>query len=522
MFEKYLRPFTSSFLFVVTASAVFVSAASGQITGEPRVSPTPAATATPADRVQTLEELQSKIRQRMFDPDVRRGRVGIKAVSLATGKVVFENDSEKYFVPASNMKSVTVAAALERLGPDFRFVTSVFAAALPDANGVITGDLRIYGRGDISISTAFFGTSSRDPETYYKGIDRLVDKIVAAGVKRIEGNIVGDESHFRGNATPLGWEWDDLQWYYGAEISALPINDNAIDVSVRPGSVGSPCVVTISPPNTLVQVSNRCMTGSSSRTFFIKKALDRNVIEIGGTMPVGEGFSGSITFSRPGDLFVELLKLRLKARGVVITGAPRLGNPSEAQPRIEIAKLESPQFREIAAKTMKPSQNLYTETILWTMGEQSRTSGSIVDSSNLGINVVKGFLSSIGVIDGVVQYDGSGLSRHNLIAPAALVTLYNYMSKQSRNSQAWRDSLTIGGVDGTLGKRFKGTAAFDNMRGKTGTMDQVSTLSGYVTTAAGEQLVVSIMVNGVANVRDRISLIDDVVVSLANFNGRVD
>ena len=182
------------------------------VTATPKPTPTPKPTASPNISptplpIQTLEGLQSKIRQRMFAPEVRRGRIGIKIVSLNTGKVVFENDSEKYFMPASNMKNFTVAAALERLGPDFRFVTSVYANAIPDATGVIKGDLRIFGRGDISISTAFFGTTPTDPETYYKGIDRLVDRIVAAGVKRVEGNIVGDESYFKGFAIPGTWEW---------------------------------------------------------------------------------------------------------------------------------------------------------------------------------------------------------------------------------------------------------------------------------------------------------------------------
>ena len=121
-----------------------------------------------------------------------------------------------------------------------------------------------------------------------------------------------------------------------------------------------------------------------------------------------------------------------------------------------------------------------------------------------------------------VQYDGSGLSRHDLITPSAVVTLYTYMAKQSKYAQTWSDSLSIGGIDGTLRNRFIGTAAAGNMRGKTGTIDQVSALSGYLTTAAGEQLIVSFVVNGVPVPSQRTSLIDDIVVSLANFNGKID
>ncbi|MGE3465738.1 MAG: D-alanyl-D-alanine carboxypeptidase/D-alanyl-D-alanine-endopeptidase [Pyrinomonadaceae bacterium] len=486
----------------------------------------PARVAAPDE---TLEHLQSKIRQRMFAPEVRRGRIGIKIVSLNSGKVVFENDSEKYFMPASNMKNFTVATGFEKLGPDFRFVTSVFANSLPDPSGTVHGDLRVLGRGDISISTAFFGTSPSDPETYCEGIDRLVDKIAVAGVRRIDGSIVGDESYFKGFAIPLTWEWDDLQWYYGAEISALPINDNAVDLSVRPGAVGTPCAVTISPANSLFKVANTCVTSSSSsqRTLSVTKRIDRNELEIAGTIPAGDpGFANSITVTRPADLFVAILKERLQKRGITVTGGTRLLPPTSTtdHSQIEIARLESPPYREIAAKTMKPSQNMYTEIILWTLGEQvGRVNGATGESSRLGINVVRSFLTSIGVpSDGIIQYDGSGLSRHDLITPAAVVTLYTYMAKESKNAQAWRDSLTIGGVDGTLRNRFKGTAAEGNMRGKTGTIDQVSALSGYVTTAAGEQLVVSFVVNGVAQTTQRTGLIDDIVVSLAKFTGKID
>ncbi len=499
---------------------------------KPTVSPTQTPTPTPSPTpvpIQTLESLQSSIRQRMFAPEVRRGRVGIKIVSLNTGKIIFENDAEKYFMPASNMKNFTVATALDRLGPDFKFVTSVYAGSLPDQSGAIKGDLRIFGRGDISISTAFFGTIATDPETYYKGIDRLVDKILAAGVKRIEGSIVGDESYFKGSAVPATWEWDDLQWYYGAEISALPLNDNAVDLSVSPRSVGGACNVTVSPANVLVQIVNRCTTtgGSTKRNLQVVKRLDRNVLEISGTMPAGDGgYNSPVTFTHPAELFVALLKQRLELKGVTVTGGSRTAAIiiKPETPQIEIARLESPPFGVIAAKTMKPSQNMYTETILWTLGEQiGRASAPNAESSTLGLGVVKVFMKQIGVPDdGILQYDGSGLSRHDLITPSAVVTLYTYMAKQSKYSQAWRDSLTIGGVDGTLSNRFKGTAAQGNIRGKTGTIDQVSALSGYLTTAGGEQIVLSLVVNGIADTRTRTSLIDAIVVSLANFNGKIE
>ena len=493
-------------------------------TANPTVSPTPTATPTPVP-IQTLASLQSKIRTTLARPEFRRGTIGVKITSLDTGKIVFEENAEKYFMPASNMKSYTVAAALERLSPDFKFVTSVFAASMPDTNGTIRGDLTVYGRGDVSISTAFYDGD------YYKGLDALAQKIVQAGVKRIEGNLVGDESYFTGNAIPGGWEWDDLQWYYGAEVSALPVNDNAVDLSVKPSSISSPCAVQVLPANAVIKIVNLCTTSASGakRDVQVFKKLDQNIVEISGTMPLGDkGFQGFIAVSRPSQLFVELLRGLLIQKAVIITGQNKLVNAKDkttfvaaslAAP-IEITKLESPPLSIIAAKTMKPSQNTYTETILRALGEQV---GDKIDakksSEERGITVVQSFLLQAGISpDSVIQYDGSGLSRHDLITPSSAVQLYTYMSK-SRYANVWRDVLTIGGVDGTLQNRFKGTLAAGNVRGKTGTIDQVSSLSGYVNSASGEKLVFSVIVNGVNNSRLRQSAIDEIVLALANYNG---
>ena len=493
-------------------------------------------------------------------PEVRRGRVGIKIVSLNSGKVVFENESEKYYTPASNMKNFTIAAALETLGPDFKFKTRVLGPK-PDSSGTVKADLRIEGGGDITISTAFFGTSPSDPETYFKGIDRLVDQISAAGVKRIEGDLVGDERYFKGFTIPETWEWDDLQTKDGAGISALPINDNAVDISVKPGaSAGSPCIVVISPPNTVFKIVNECSTSSagSKGQLKVNKQLNKNEVRVSGSISSDDkGFAGILAVSHPADLFLAILKDRLAKRGIVVTGQTTTvrnpdfhneitrpgtwnsypANKPELVP-VELARLESPPLSLIAAKTMKPSQNMYTETILWALGEASVPSdiGMMIktdppytpqperpNSSDLGLAVAKKFRDTVGIpSDAVIQYDGSGMSRHDVITPAAVVQLYTYMAKQSRYVQVWRDSLSIGGVDGTLRNRFKGTAASGNMRGKTGTLDQVSALSGYVKTASGEELIVSIIVNGVPKTADRTGLADDIVVALANYNGKID
>jgi D-alanyl-D-alanine carboxypeptidase/D-alanyl-D-alanine-endopeptidase (penicillin-binding protein 4) len=497
----------------------------------PSATPTPAPVSTPI-----LADLQTAIRQRLFDAAARHGRIGIKAVSLATGNVIIEQDSDKYFIPASNMKNFTVATALEKLGPNFKFVTGVYAAAPVDPSGTVKGDLRIYGRGDVSISPPFATADPNSIDVYYERMDALANAIAAAGVKRVEGSIVGDESYFSGHAVPYTWEWDDMQSYDGAEVSALPLNLNAVTLIIRGGKPGQPCSVEIGPPTLVYQVTNTCVTAAagSHRAVGLDKALERNSVVVSGSIAAGDRWATSISVTHPSENFVAMLKQRLEKKGVVVTGGSRVIVPgTKPVEQTEIAHLESPPFSEIAAKTMKPSQNMFTETILWTLGEDFRPNydptmmkGSGVrtaTSAELGLMVVKSFLQKVGIPeDSVDQYDGSGMSRHDLVTPDSIVRLYSYMAKQSPNAVVWRNALAVGGVDGTLRNRFKGTRVENNFHGKTGTLDQVSALSGYITTAAGEQLVVSVIVNNVPAVADRLRIIDGIVVQLANYTGRID
>lgn len=517
---------------IVVPSAKTTPTPSQTPTPVPTVTPVPLATPTPVP-VQTLPELQAKIRVILARPALMRGRIGIKVVSLDAGKTIFEDSAEKYFIPASNMKSFTVATAMEKLTPTFHFVTSVYAPAMPAPDGTIKGDLTIYGRGDPSFSMAFTRPSATTPAVeadYLKPLEALADKIVQAGVKRIEGNIIGDESYFNTEGVPGTWEADDLSGYYGAEVSALTINDNAIDVGIKPSSVGSAAVVQLFPSNNIVTIINRTTTTAAGtpRSIQIERKLGQNILEISGTIPANDsGILRSVAITRPALLFTTLLRRVLEQKGVTISGQTRVVNAKEKPASAasaslsEIANYESPVFSLIAAKTMKPSQNLYTELILRALGEQSGDKTDPKKSSeDKGIEVVQSFITQAGVAPGsIVQYDGSGLSRHNLITPAAAAQLYAYMNSRPY-AASWREALTIAGVDGTLRNRFVGTPAAANLRGKTGTVDQVSALSGYLTTAGGEKLAFSILTNSLPEGRLRTSTIDEIVLLLTNFNGK--
>src|SRR6266516_4801517 len=224
----------------------------------PALLPAPTSVPVAINAPKTLTELQSRIEEVMRQPDLAPGIFAVKVASLDTGRTLFAENEDKLMRPASNMKIYTVATALDHLTPDFRFVTSVYALDKPDKSGTIKGDMTIYGRGDPSIAARFNNSD------YFKGINDLADRIVAAGVKRVKGDLVGDESYFNGAPVGSGWEWEDLTWSYGAELSALTINDNAIDLTVKPGmSVGFPVVITSGPPATsFMTIANHATTSA--------------------------------------------------------------------------------------------------------------------------------------------------------------------------------------------------------------------------------------------------------------------
>jgi D-alanyl-D-alanine carboxypeptidase/D-alanyl-D-alanine-endopeptidase (penicillin-binding protein 4) len=513
-------------------------------TPTPGPSPSPAASATPrattpirpAVAPRTHAELLARIQEIVRQPALEPGFFAVKIVSLDTGKVIFEQNANKFIRPASNMKLYTVAAAFERLTPDYHFMTSVYAREKVE-DGKIKGDLIIYGRGDPTFAARF------NNGDYFKGINDLADRIVAAGVKRVKGDLVGDESFLNGAPLGGGWEWEDLQWGYGAQVSALTINDNAIDLTVKPGEkVGAPVSVTTGPPATFMIISNRATTSArgSKSELQVYRGIGTNTLEITGSLPIGDnGLERSVAIPDPALAFVTMLRDALTKRQVKIDGRTRTvdarsGSSTVPNPLVvtvpptnippqplpfEIASMQSPRFSLIAAHTLKPSQNLYTELILRTLGTP-RISASQTNEE-AGLIVVRNFLRQAGALESELALDdGSGLSRNDMITANATVQLLIFMSKH-RFATQFREALPIAGVDGTLRTRMKGTPAEGNVRAKTGSLSSVASLGGYVTTAAGERLAFSMMLNNYpdASLLRRDS-IDAIAVLLASFAGR--
>ena len=491
----------------------------------------------------TLAELKGRIDEIVRQPALEPGFFAVKIVSLDSGQLIYEHNANKFVRPASNMKLYTVAAAFDRLTPDFHFVTSVYAKEKLE-DGKVKGDLIVYGRGDPSIAARF------NNGDYFKGINDLADRIVAAGVKRIKGDLVGDESYFTGAPVGSGWEWEDLTWSYGAQVSALTINDNAIDLNIRPGDrPGAPVSITTGPPSSsFMTIVNRATTTAKGTRgdLRIYRGLGANSLEITGTLPIGDaGFVGGVSIPDPALAFVSMLRDALIKRDVKIDGRVRTVTASSggsivpgvssaataqpqnmpAQPPVEIASLPSPAFNAIAAQTLKPSQNQYTEIILRTLGRTqppvSTETGRMRDDEEKGLEVVKNLLRQAGVNDNEVALnDGSGLSRNDLISANTTIQLLTFMSKHKYFAQ-FREALPIAGVDGTLRTRMRGTPAEGNVRAKTGSLSSVASLSGYVTTASGEHLVFSMMLNNYPDAAAvRRDSIDAIAVLLASFAGK--
>ncbi|HKP10681.1 MAG TPA: D-alanyl-D-alanine carboxypeptidase/D-alanyl-D-alanine-endopeptidase, partial [Blastocatellia bacterium] len=463
---------------------------------------------------------------------------GVKVVSLDTGKTLFEHNPQKYFNPASNAKLYVAALALDRLGADYRMRTSLYAAARPDASGTLKGDLIVYGRGDPTMAASLNGGD------YFKPLEPLVNQLVSAGVRRVEGDLIGDESYFATPAIGAGWEWDDLQEYYGEEVSALTLNDNALDLFVKPAErVGVPCRITTGPLTNWVTIINRTETApkEAESHVVVYRPVGDNVVYVSGRLPLGgKDYRGSVAVHNPAGLFVALLKEALLRRGVTVTGRARTIDwkyrevtPFDQTKLVELGFVESLPLKEILRETLKPSQNLYAQLLLLQAGAASQpAAGPRLTTEERGVEALNDFLAAAGVKKGdVLLEEGSGLSRRDIITPNATVALLTYMHRH-RFADVYRDALPVAGVDGTLQNRMKGTAAAGNARAKTGSLRYVYALSGYVTSAAGERLAFSILLNNYYNA-ERASAassgqrvpspredLDAIVVMLAGFTGR--
>ena len=487
--------------------------------------------------------LKKQIETILAEPDLARGFWGIEITSLKSGKVLFSLNADKMFTPASNTKLFTTAAALALIGPDYRFRTTVETSGSLDKYGRLTGDLVLVGRGDPTLSgreLPYKLRTQRDADPT-KVLAQLADELVQKGVKYIDGDVVADDSYFAFERYGEGWSQDDLVWGEGAPVSALTINDNVVFVNILPGThPGDRAFISLTPFADYYTIDNRLLTtpAGTGRKIYINREPGSTQLTIWGTMPMDDpGANEGLAIEDPAEFAATLFKHLLEVRGIAVYGKERTrhtelaslstftstvvassrgGNEhsltAPAGPLV-LAEYQSPPLSEDIQVINKVSQNLHAEILLRLLGREKGTGGTV----QAGLEVVRGFLNNAGISsDDYAFYDGSGLSRQNLVTPHAVVQLLQFASRQNWGEE-FRDSLPVAGVDGSMADRCKNLEPEAHVYGKTGALGGIKTLSGYAATAKGELLGFSVMANNFSLPGKRVNdAIDSIVEAAVN------
>jgi serine-type D-Ala-D-Ala carboxypeptidase/endopeptidase (penicillin-binding protein 4) len=521
------RPFIASLalIFLLNISPYLATEADG------------AKTAAADKKTDPKKDLTKEISAILSQPPLNRAHWGVDVVDLETGKALYSENSDQLFLPASNAKLFTTAAALAIAGPDYRFRTTVEAEGKIDTNGRLLGDLVILGRGDPNISGRVLPyalkTQRLPPHTQI--LEEMADQVTRNGLKIVDGDVIGDDTFYAFERYAEGWAWDDLQWIDGAPVSALTFNDNVIFVNVLPGEhAGDKAVVTVEPETGYYELDNRVVTSSVGVTkrVGIHREPGSKKIVLWGSLPLGDaGMKEPMSIEDPAEFVAELFRTMLERRGITIRGKARARHgegaeffdqqiahpnvptteapPSSANcPMCSAMKQQEPSGLNVPSNkvlaehfsgpllddirvTNKVSENLHAELALRLAGKLRGYGGSFEG----GVAAVKQFLLQAGLKEDEFTFlDGSGLSRRDLITPAATVQLLIYAAREPWGP-AFEESLPVSGVDGSLSERFQKTPAVGLVHAKTGSLSHVNALSGYGQTQSGKRFVFSIFCN---------------------------
>ena len=429
---------------------------------------------------------------------------GILIVDAASGETLYEQNPDSFFVPASNMKLFTTALALAKLGPDYRFHTTIEMRGKLSKKGKLEGDLVLLGRGDPNLSNRKFPfvkevEQEGPPEAV---LNELAAAIQAKGIREIKGDVIADDSYFPSERYPSGWEIDDMVWSYGSAISAIVVNDNTVTLTLQPGAIpGDPATFTLEPQTVEFAVRNEVITAPAGTKpdLTLTREPGAPLVVIRGVVPVKNNPRKLVlAIEEPAEHAAMLLKRLLQERGIKIRGQARAqheavlsSNSGTIKDPLVLAEHVSVPLSDALQPINKMSENLHTEVLLRAAARQAGLWNGPEGLAKFAAE----FYESAGIAAGdVVQSDGSGLSRRNLVTPRAVVALLQYVSKQP-----WFDvyysSLPVAGVDGTLADRMKDSPAAGRIHAKTGSVEHVRTLSGFADTLSGHRVIFSILSN---------------------------
>jgi D-alanyl-D-alanine carboxypeptidase/D-alanyl-D-alanine-endopeptidase (penicillin-binding protein 4) len=480
--------------------------------------------------------LDAEIRQILADPAVARAHWGISVTTLE-GNVVYALNDAEFFEPASNAKLFTTAATLALIPANATWTTTAVTSGTIDASGTLTGDVRLLGAGDPTMSgrTYPWGGKTERPNPPLQALESMADQIVSGGVKTITGDVIGDDTWFVWERYGGSWAWDDLQWDYGAPVSALAVNDNVVYLNITPaapaaanagapaGSEGdtaqtAPMAIAWNPDVPYYKLENSLTAARAGEAAHpgIDRAPGSLAIRLFGSLSAN-GVHEGLAVEDPAQFAATALRQMLLARGVTVTGTATAWHrlPTDTKKYQEevgqtvvlrplalttieppvtglqvLATHVSPTLAEDVTVTNKVSQNLHAELYERLLGRLEGEDGTIAQ----GARVVRQFLVNAGVDPGdFLFYDGSGLSPQDLITPRAATTLLVYAARQPWG-ELYKSTLPIGGLDGSLDGRFMG-ALKGKVFAKTGTLAEVNALSGYVKAASGRTLAFSVLCN---------------------------
>jgi serine-type D-Ala-D-Ala carboxypeptidase/endopeptidase (penicillin-binding protein 4) len=447
--------------------------------------------------------LAKKIDELIEKSEFSNARWGVFAVSLQDGRVIVARDAQKLFTPASVQKILTSSVALDKLGADFRWKTRVLAEKQIE-DGSLNGDLILYGQGA--------------PDFSAEGVENLVVQLQSKGLKKIKGNIVGDDSYFKGDAVGDGWTWNDLQWYYGAEASALTINYNQVTVTLQDGKPK------VEPSTDYIQLSGDVKPAENGEVDAVglKRDLAQNNVYVYGN---GKNLDARIAVENPALWSAKILKEALEKKGIAVEGEAKSAswkteNKLNAETAVELASIESQTLGEIVRRMNKDSVNLYAELILRTLGkrfgaeapdENPRANKTRGDDA-AGVSVIKKWLTEKGATFQETESikDGSGLSRLNFVTPETIGRAL-IAASQMKAAETFRNSLPVAGTDGTLSGRLGNVRG--KILGKTGSIMYVNSLAGYAKNAR-ETIAFVILCNNETRKADSSVLIDAIATSL--------
>ncbi|HEX7305436.1 D-alanyl-D-alanine carboxypeptidase/D-alanyl-D-alanine endopeptidase [Lentzea sp.] len=443
------------------------------------------------------EALTADLDTILADPALNGADVGLVVRDANTGDVVYTRTSARRQQIASNMKLLTTTAALDLLGPDFKWKTELLSSGTRNG-ATLQGDLVLRGTGDPTMSRSRYAA--------------LATTLKNSGVTKISGSLVLDGTAFDAQPYGSGWAWDDEPFSYSAETSALTLSPDAkfsagtVLVRVKPGAAaGAPVIATSEPENDVVHVVSTATTGSGGVS--VERDHGSNVIRVSGSTNVET--VALATVKDPTALVSSVFRNALRDNGIEFTGdVRRAAAPAGAA---VLASDQSQTLAQLLTPLMKDSNNMLAEVLVKSAGK----------SFTNGVNQLSTKWSGLGVDpNGVEVFDGSGMSRLDQFSPDALASIL-IKAKTKPWFSTWQATLPVAGVDGTLVNRMKNTPAAGNVKAKTGSLSGVSALSGYVRTAAGRDLVFSLVQNNVLLFNSPKSIEDRVAVRLASDGGTV-